>query len=123
MTRRQLLLPEILYLKLLSVQCLTYTRDAKKCTWCLALSPEGRQTYNSTAKKITTTTKHLPISTHHLLHLQLTVKPIASMSIPLKDCVVALSGKFDETHGKQTLLGILSCFPLSSNVNTTLFDL
>lgn len=38
------------------------------------------------------------------------------MAISLEDCVIALSGKFDETHGKQTILGIPRCFTLSPSV-------
>ena len=85
-----------------------YSRNAKKCSWCLSLKGRENKTAGTT---FTTAIFHL----HHLLfstYSHPTSTPIAKMAAPLKDCVIALSGKFDETHGKQRILAILRCFIL-----------
>ena len=92
--------------------------SAKTCSWCLALSLEERQRGNVPPRKLPQqNTVHLPIS------VPLTFTTVTRMAAPFKDCVIALSGKFDETHGKQTFLPIPRSFTLGPQVNTELFSI
>ena len=43
------------------------------------------------------------------------------MAVPFQDCIIALSGKFDETHGKQAFLGLHSAQEPATTIRHLIF--